>query len=132
MGPAASTSSRRTTKKRKAWIKPRHRRQFAAWLTWGVVLLQTAMLVTLAVTPTWQPPRVTFFELIWAWMRQPTFYPFVLLLLGGPTLTILAWMIRGWHRAGLVIAWFAFALLLHHHFGERVATMWRVLVWQYS
>ncbi|MEX2213357.1 MAG: hypothetical protein WD768_04475 [Phycisphaeraceae bacterium] len=130
MGGAVSTSSRRSRKQ--AWIRPRHRRQFAAWLTWGVVLLQTAMLVTLAVTPTWQPPRVTFFELIWAWMHQPTFYPFAALLIGGPALTILAWTIKGWHRAALVVAWCCFAVLLHHHFGERVGTMWRVIVWQYS
>ena len=100
-------------------------------MAWAVVLLQGAMLLTLAVTPAEPPPRVTLFQLIWASARKPTFYPFVALLLAGPAFTLLAWQWRGRHRAVLMLGWLVFAGLTAHYFGERVMAMWRVIWWQY-
>ncbi len=112
-------------------IPRRITRRAANWMTWIVVLLQGAMLLTLAVTPAEAPPRTTFFQLLWASARKPTFYPVGALLLGGPVFTLLAWQIRGRHRAVLIAAWFVFAGLTAHYFGERVMTMWHVVWWQY-
>ncbi len=112
-------------------IPRRITRRAAHWMTWAVVLLQGAMLLTLAVTPAAAPPRGTFFQLLWASARKPTFYPFVALLIGGPALTLLAWQMRGRDRAVLIASWFVFAGLTAHFFGERVMTMWRVVWWRY-
>lgn len=112
-------------------IKPQYKRTVAGWMTWGVVLLQTALLVTLAVAPRWNPPRGQFFEVVWAWMHKPSFYPFVALLIGGPVLTFLATQVKGLHRWWLVICWSAFFILLVNFFGERVMVMGRTLWWKY-
>ena len=53
----------------------------------SVVILQAALLLTLAVTPTDPPDGPRLLELLWAWMHKPTFYPLAALLVGGPTLT---------------------------------------------
>ena len=110
--------------------KSRVGRYIASRLTQGVILLQAAMLLTLWVTPTWTPPRVRFIELLWAWMHQPTFYPFAALLIVAPALTILASCCRGMHRLWLALSWTTFALIVMGHFNERVLAMARVLWWQ--
>ncbi len=116
---------------RRRFIKPRHKRVVANWMTWAVVLLQTCMLVTLAVAPRWNPPRGQFFEVVWAWMHKPSFYPFVALLIGGPVLTFLATQVKGIHRWWLVIAWSAFFIILVNFFSDRVMVMGRMLWWRY-
>jgi hypothetical protein len=117
--------------RRRRLIKPWHRRLAAGWMTWGVALLQSAMLVTLAVTPGWDPPRAKFFEIIWAWAHKPSFYPVAALLVLGPILTFLACQVRGMHRWWLVICWSAFFIITANCFGDRVMVMGRMLWWKY-
>lgn len=111
-------------------IKPAHRRRLAMWMTQGVLLLQFSLLLTLAVTPTWHPPRVRLFELLWAAMHRPTFYPMVALLIGGPALTVLAWRVRGRHRALLILGWATCIALCIIFFEQRLILMLDVLRWQ--
>ncbi len=98
----------------------------------AVALLQGAMLLTWAVAPTWDPPRVMLFELIWAWMHQPAFYPFVALLLGGPVLTFIAWRIKGKHKPWLAASWIVFSLITWLVFEHRLLVMVDVLRWKYD
>lgn len=98
-------------------------------LTWLVVALQSAMLLTLWVTPTWQPPRVRLFELIWAWMHRPTFYPLAALMVVGPIASVMAWCCRGRHGRWLLLSWLVFLTIMAGGFSERVSTMARVLWW---
>ena len=111
-----------------AHLLRRHR--VGAKLTWIVILLQGAMLLTLAVTPPMLlPPRVRFFELIWASMHEPTFYPLVALLIGGPVLSMAALRLRGLHRAWLVASWIAFGVVIYIYHQDRMITMLRALYW---
>lgn len=99
-------------------------------MTWTVVALQAALLLTLAVTPG-DPPRAShLLQLIWAWMHKPTFYPLVALLCAGPPLSWLAWQTPGRHRAAIALAWALFLIVLATQFGERTAVMLRILWWQ--
>jgi hypothetical protein len=111
-------------------MSPKQRGQLARGMTWVVVLLHGAMLLTLAVTPTDPPPRCRLFELIWAWMHKPTFYPFAALLLAGPPCTIIAASLRGWHRLWLALSWAVFAAAVIALHGGRVEAMVRILWWQ--
>jgi len=95
-----------------------------------VMALQAAVLLTLLLTPTHPPARLTFFELLWASARRPTFYPLVALMLAGPVLTWLALLERGVHRRWLAVTWCAFLLAVVIGFGDRVAAMLRVMLWQ--
>ncbi len=88
------------------------------------------MLLTLAVTPTDPPSGPHLLRLLWAWMHRPTFYPLVALLIGGPTLTWIAWRTPGKHRITLACAWGVFLIILIGAFGERTTVMLRVLWWQ--
>lgn len=104
-------------------------RRIGSQLTWLVIALQWALLLTLWVTPTWQPPRVRFIELIWAWMHRPTFYPLASLTVVGPIATVMAWPCRGQHRRWLLLGWLAFFTVLVGWHWERITTMSRVLWW---
>lgn len=95
-----------------------------------VMALQAALLVTLWVTPSTLPPRLTLLELLWALPRRPTFYPLLAVLTAGPTLTLIACQLRGRHRIWLLIAWPMFVTVLVTLFGERVALMLRIVWWQ--
>lgn len=99
-------------------------------MTWAVLALQAALLLTLAVTPTDPPGGPRLLELIWAWMHKPAFYPLAALLVGGPALTWIAWRTPGRHRTALVWAWTVFLIVLIGAFGERTAAMLRVLWWR--
>lgn len=102
----------------------------AAHLTWLVIVLQAAMLVTLRVSkPLPRPPRIQFFELIWAWMHEPHFYPLAALVAGGVPLTIIAMTIKGSHRIALGIAWMTFAVLIAIYDAQRFLLMLRSLYW---
>ena len=113
------------------FIRPRRKRQVAGWLAWGVAALQGALLITLAVTPQWNPPAAKFFEIIWAWMHKPSFYPFVALLVLGPILTFLACQVKGLHRWWLAVCWSAFFVIIINLFGDRVLLMGRMLWWRF-
>ncbi len=101
-------------------------------MTWAVVVLQSALLLTLAVTPTRPPPRVEFLELLWASSQRPTFYPLIAVLIGGPALTTFAWRTKGRHRRWLILSWLVFGVLLVGLFGDRVIAMLRVLFHVYG
>jgi len=97
-----------------------------------VALLQGAVLLTFAVTPTrWLPKPGDVWSLIWAYFHQPQFYPLLALMVGGPVLTAVAWSVRGRHRAILVITWVVFTAALFYLWRERVVTMlyvvWRLI-----
>ncbi len=128
----ARPRERTITDRRGKLIKPRHKRWFAAKCTIAITLLQGAMLLTWWVAPTWHPPRAHLLQLIWAWMHQPTFYPFVALLIGGPVLTILAVRIKGKHRLGLAICWGTFSLIAWFAFEDHLMAMVDVLRWKYD
>ena len=96
-------------------------------MTWMVIALQGALLLTLAVTPSDPPNGPHFMQLIWAWMHKPTFYPLIALLTAGPILTYLAWRTPGKHRAALVVAWAALIATLFTTFGERTTVMLHIL-----
>lgn len=127
-----SQSGNKQKLKRKSIVKPKHKRWLAAKCTAGVAILQGAMLLTWWVAPTWDPPRVRIMNLIWAWMHQPTFYPFVALLIGGPVLTVIAIRIAGTHRIWLVVSWLAFCLVAWNVFQHRLLVMVDVLRWKYD
>ena len=97
-----------------------------------VMALQGAVLLTLVLTPTELPPRITLFELLWAAAREPEFYPLVALIGAGPVLTVMACQVRGGHRPWLAVTWGAFLVALLVGFGDRVALMLRILWWQVS
>jgi len=97
--------------------------------TLAVLALQAALLLTLWVTPPWNPPRVRLLRLLWAWSHEPQFYPLAALLAGGPLLTWLAWRKRGKHRHYLVVGWAAFLLVVVGLYAARVSAMLQVLWW---
>ncbi len=99
-------------------------------MVWAVVAMQAAMILTLAVTPSDPPKHSRLMQLIWAWMHKPTFYPLIVLILGGPVLSILAWRVPGRHRRILITAWVVFTTIVVVGFGERVKVMLHVLWWQ--
>ncbi|MEX1017711.1 MAG: hypothetical protein WD534_10180 [Phycisphaeraceae bacterium] len=115
---------------RRRWIGHARRRRAAEHLALVVLALQAALLVTLAVTPSRLPPRLTLFELLWALPQRPTFYPFIAVLLAGPVLTVLACRVRGAHRVWLAVGWPVFVVVLLACFGNRVALMLRIIDWQ--
>lgn len=116
--------TRSSIHKRRQW------RRISVHLTWGVLVLQVAMLTTLATSrPLPRPPRVKFFELIWAWLHEPHFYPLAALVFLGVPLSIMASCVRGVHRFFLAIAWVIFALIIIIHYPHRFSLMLRALYW---
>ncbi len=105
------------------------RRMLAIRMTWAVVALQGALLLTLALTPSDPPDGPHLLQLIWASMHRPTFYPLIALLCAGPPLTFLAWRSRGEHRAVLILSWIVFLAVMSTAFGERSLVMLRILWW---
>jgi len=106
-------------------------RRMAVRLTWVVVGIQAALLVTLWVTPMWLPPKMRFMELLWAWMHRPTFYPLTVLVFAGPVLSGLAWCCPGRHRLWLVASWLGLVVVVFRFHHDRVTAMLRVLWWQW-
>lgn len=88
------------------------------------------MILTLSVTPGDPPKHSRLLQLLWAWMHKPTFYLLIVLILGGPVLSILAWRIPGRHRTALMMAWGVFTTIVVVAFGERIQVMLQVLWWQ--
>jgi hypothetical protein len=99
-------------------------------LVWCVALLQAGMLLTLFVTrPAWYWTRSHLLGLLWAWAHQPAFYPLMALLLGGPLLSVMAWRIRGSHRAWLLVAWAVFIPLVLVYYPDQIRMMLDSLQW---
>lgn len=105
------------------------RRTISQRLTWVVIGLQSALLITMWATPSDPPSGPHLLRLLWAWMHKPSFYPLVALLIAGPPLTYLAWRTPGRHRAAIVAAWLIFLTILVTAFGERTWIMLRILWW---
>lgn len=119
-------------RRRRSRIKPSgaQKRRLAAHLAWVVVLLQATMLVTLWVSkPLPRPPRVQWFELLWAWMHEPHFYPLAALIGAGIPLSIIVLAIRGSHRLVLAATWAFFALVIVLYYPQRFMLMLRTLYW---
>ncbi|MCG8510989.1 MAG: hypothetical protein MI741_17335, partial [Rhodospirillales bacterium] len=68
----------------KRLVEHRQWRVLAIHLTWTVLALQGAVLLTLAMTPNKTPPDGRLFELLWASARKPQFYPLIALILFAP------------------------------------------------
>jgi hypothetical protein len=109
------------------------RPRIAVSLVLTVVALQVALLATLGFTTRWQPPRVRVFEAIWAWVANVSFYPMLLLLIGGPVITWLAFKLDRRKVGLLFIAWAAFGVTLIMAFGTEaqamLLTLWQQLPW---
>jgi len=106
-------------------------RAAAMKLTWVVLVLQGAVLLTFALVPAKMPPRLPLMDLLWAASREAEFYPLVVLLIGGPALSLAAWTVKGTHRALLVLGWMAFLTVIFTFHLPRVKIMLRVLAWEY-
>ncbi|MEO1237531.1 MAG: hypothetical protein AAFX76_12155 [Planctomycetota bacterium] len=97
--------------------KPARKPRMSWALAAAVIVLQVGMLGTLAVTTQWDPPKVRVIEALWAWMQQVSFYPALLLLVGGPVLTWLACRMDRKRLRVLSVSWAAFGLTLVLAFG---------------
>ncbi|MEM7626447.1 MAG: hypothetical protein AAF333_12695 [Planctomycetota bacterium] len=111
--------------KKKPARKPRLSWTFAA----AVITLQAVMLLTLAVTSAWSPPRLPLIEYLWVWASHASFYPMLLLLVGGPVLTWLACRMDAKKRGVMSLSWTAFALTLVLAFGAEAQSMLQTM-WQ--
>ncbi|MEM1108819.1 MAG: hypothetical protein AAGH99_09040 [Planctomycetota bacterium] len=104
-----------------------HKPRLSWTLAAAVVTLQAAMLATLAVTTQWQPPKVRVIEALWAWTQNASFYPMLMLLIGGPLLTWLALSLDRKKLAVLSASWAAFGLTLVLAFGAEAQSMLQTL-----
>lgn len=109
-----------------------HPRRLGRYLATCVVGLQLVCIGAFMADPAPMPLDLTFFQLLWAWMHKPSFYPFVALLLAGPPLTFLSMRIRGPHRPGLVLAWIVFLIVIYAFYYDRVMLKLKILWWQYG
>lgn len=116
-------STKDTPKKNTSTRKPRLSWTLAA----AVMALQAVMLLTLAVTTAWQPPPVRAIEYLWVWASHASFYPMLLLLIGGPVLTWLACRIDTKKRGVMTVSWAAFGLTLVLAFGSEAQSMLQTL-----
>jgi len=106
-----------------------HKPRLSWTLAAAVIALQAGMLATLAVTTQWQPPKVRVIEAIWAWTQGVSFYPFLLLLIGGPLFTWLALSLDRKKIGLLSASWAVFGLTLVLAFGAEAQVMLKTL-WQ--
>ncbi|MEM8737549.1 MAG: hypothetical protein AAGG38_03590 [Planctomycetota bacterium] len=109
--------------KRKPGRKPRLSWSLAA----AVIALQLGMLGTLALTTQWQPPKVRVLEALWVWAQNVSFYPLLLLLVGGPVLTWLACRTDRKKLGVLSVSWATFGLTLVLVFGAEAQSLLRTL-----
>lgn len=109
------------------FIRPKHTRRVAARLTLAVVALHAALLLTFWLDPTDPPRQGTFMQLMWASARRPSFLVLAVVAIAAPTLTILAWPVRGVHRRWLVISWGVFLFFAGWHYTHRLLVMMRIL-----
>jgi len=95
----------------------------------SVISLQIALLGTLTLSTYWQPPRVRVLEALWAWCHNVSFYPMLMLLIGGPLLTWLALALDRKKLGVLMLSWGVFGLTLVLAFGTQAQSMLKTL-WQ--
>ncbi|WP_432799788.1 hypothetical protein [Poriferisphaera sp. WC338] len=120
-------------------LPKRTRLKLAHLFTLIIFALQTWLLLTLYFTTSDPPPRLHLFELIWALMHRPAFYPLVILILAAPPLTFIAFKIRPRtpiyhprnHRTWLFIIWATTFSVLFIYFPHRIDLMLRILAGQY-
>ena len=89
----------------------------------SVVALQAGLLLTLAASSRWQPPKVRALEATWAWLQSVSLYPLLMLIIGGPCLTWLACRLDRSKIGVLAVCWAAFGLTLVWVFGAEAQTM---------
>lgn len=119
-------SKSKSDPKKKSSGKPQKPR--LSWtLAAAVIALQAVMLLTLAVTTSWQPPKVRVIEALWAWAQSTSFYPMLLLLIGGPLFTWLAFRMDRKKLGVLSLSWAAFGVTLVLAFGAEAQSMLQTL-----
>ena len=129
MNPATSINLR--TRRSKA-DGSRSRRPRLSWaLTASVVGLQAGLLLTLAITSLWDPPRVRAIESLWVWVQRVSVFPWLMLLIGGPALSWLACRLDRRRLLPLALAWAGFGVTLVMVFGVEAQRMLRWL-WAYA
>jgi len=132
----ATEKPTKTRKKKKLKDGPSARQKLAIYLTWTVVLLQAAVLLTFYVKRGEEPPNAIILkelhERAWARNNIEMFYPLIAVLIAGPILTSLAWVIAGWHRIVLAASWIGFIIMTLSFFGRMVLVMLRILSWYYT
>lgn len=119
-----------------AKIRPWHhgsRRVLARRLAEIVFLLQLAVLLTWLITDRpWgdaSASRAGLMDMLWYWIRQPSFYPFLALVVLGVPMTAMSWLIwRGRHRAVLVVSWGFFFLIAATFFSDYFMATVRLLI----
>lgn len=109
--------------------KPARKPRLSWTLAAAVISLQAIMLLTLAVTSSWQPPRIPVIEYLWVWASHTSFYPMLMLLIGGPLLTWLACRMDAKKWGVMSLSWAAFGLTLVLAFGAEAQSMLNTL-WQ--
>jgi len=118
---------RKSKSKQDAQNKPRRKPRLSWTLAAAVISLQAVMLLTLAVTTQWQPPRLSVIEAVWAWAQNVSFYPALLLLIGGPLFTWLAFSMDRKKLGVLSLSWALFGLTLVLAFGAEAQLMLKSL-----
>lgn len=121
----SSKSDAKKDKAKKPARKPRLSWTFAV----AVIALQAVLLLTLAVTTAWQPPAIPAIEYLWVWAANVSYYPMLLLIVGGPLLTWLACRLDIKKRNVMSLAWTAFGFTLVLVFGAEAQSMLHTL-WQ--
>ncbi|MEL7088666.1 MAG: hypothetical protein AAGL98_09545 [Planctomycetota bacterium] len=109
--------------------KPARKPRLSWTLAAAVIALQAILLLTLAVTTAWQPPKLPAIEYLWVCAANLSFYPMLLLIVGGPLLTWLACRMDGKKRSVMSLSWTAFGFTLVLAFGSEAQSMLNTL-WQ--
>ena len=107
-------------------------RNWAMACTTSAITCQAVFLAMMTAQPMKPPPRIHLFELIWAWLHEPMFYVLLITMSGAAVLTLLAWPVRGWHRATLIGAWGVVVIIGGYKWGPVLVAMVRVLWRQIS
>ena len=109
-----------------------HPRRLGRYLAVMVVGLQLVVIGTFFADPASDPIDLPLFQLLWAWMHKPSFYPLVALLIAGPLLTLICLRIRGPHRPALLLAWVVFGGVVYWLFWDRTLLKLEILWMQYG
>lgn len=117
--------SKRESSKPSSKNKPQHARKkgLSMSLVLTVIGLQLILLATLAFTVSWRPPQVRLIEAVWAWGCDLSYFPLLLLLIGGPIFTWLALALDRRRFGVLFLAWLVFGVTLVTAFGAEAQIM---------
>ncbi len=119
----ADAARRNSKGNRKPAAAPRPRLSWA--MTAAVVSLQGGLLLTLAITTIWEPPKVRAIESLWVWVQQVSLAPWLMLLVGGPALSWLACRLDRRRLGVLAVSWAIFGVTLVMAFGTEAQAMLR-------